>query len=49
MISNCLYRIKLIRLIVVSETKVTMKLLKLPVLHVRCLVLGGSMHPSSPI
>lgn len=48
MISKCLYRIRLIRLIVISESKVTIKLLRLSVLHVGCLGLSGTQHPTPP-
>lgn len=48
MISECLYRIRLIRLIVISESKVTIKLFRLSVRHVRCLGLSGTECPAPP-
>lgn len=41
MISKCPYRIRLTRLIVISESKVTIKLLRQSVLHTRYLGLSG--------
>lgn len=48
MISKCFYRIRLIRLIVVTVSKVTIKL-RLSVLHVSCLGLSRAELPVSGI